>query len=312
MPLALAKDIIDLLAELGVRQINISGGEPTYHQDLFSIIEYIAQKNIKTGLVTNGYRLYDKDFIKEINRSALSRISFSLKGCNKEQYIQTTGIDVYDHIVKAIHNLNNLPSIQSSFQITLTKDNIEYLDDYIALSTIGGKRPISLMPCTTIFDENNQADSQYMIDFKYLVNILVSKFNSICDAVDKNILILHSIPECLWPKKFLTFLKSNNMLAPGCAIYSRITLYWDTDGSIFLCNRLNNFPVGKYNKDFKTKKEFEKFWFSKKLKTTCRKLCAYPVKQCTTCDDFKTCVGGCPVNWFALDPATIIKKEEIL
>ena len=67
---------IDALAAAGVKAINwTGGGEPTLHPDLGKFIRRAAEKNIKQGLFTNGYRE-----IPEPDKFAWIRISLTDKG----------------------------------------------------------------------------------------------------------------------------------------------------------------------------------------------------------------------------------------
>jgi len=47
---------INQLNEIGVYQINYSGGEPFLRNDFIDILEYTSKSNIKIGVTTNGVR----------------------------------------------------------------------------------------------------------------------------------------------------------------------------------------------------------------------------------------------------------------
>lgn len=68
---------IDLLATLGSENIHLSGGEPLLHPDLEEIIQYIAQKGISSGLLTNGY-LLTEERIRKLNRVGLDYLQISV------------------------------------------------------------------------------------------------------------------------------------------------------------------------------------------------------------------------------------------
>ena len=66
MPLRDAKKVIDSVEEFfrenGIEngRINIAGGEPLMYRHLDAIIDYIAEKNIKVSIITNGSRLTEE------------------------------------------------------------------------------------------------------------------------------------------------------------------------------------------------------------------------------------------------------------
>jgi len=76
-------DFIDDIANKGIEAIEFTGGgEPTLHEDLFDIINYIYKKGLKVGLQTNTYKIdYDK-----IN--CLSYIRISLDTVSEDKYIE--------------------------------------------------------------------------------------------------------------------------------------------------------------------------------------------------------------------------------
>ena len=60
--------IIDDLAILGTRRINLVGGEPLSRSDIGDIINYITEKNIQCALTTNGYLVPAKlEYVKKLN-----------------------------------------------------------------------------------------------------------------------------------------------------------------------------------------------------------------------------------------------------
>ena len=66
LPLADAKGVIDSIEsfflenEITDGRINIAGGEPLLYRHLDTIIDYIAEKNIKVSIITNGSRLTEE------------------------------------------------------------------------------------------------------------------------------------------------------------------------------------------------------------------------------------------------------------
>ena len=58
------KKSVDLLAENGITDITISGGEPTLHPNLPLIVRYIQEKGISVTLLSNGERFCDNKYVK--------------------------------------------------------------------------------------------------------------------------------------------------------------------------------------------------------------------------------------------------------
>ncbi len=80
------KDIYRQLEELGVIWINLSGGEPLLHPELFPIIEFASRQPYSTCLLTNG-TLWDDDTVEAMARADPERhihIQVSLDGPDYE------------------------------------------------------------------------------------------------------------------------------------------------------------------------------------------------------------------------------------
>ncbi|MBO8458891.1 MAG: radical SAM protein [Bacteroidetes bacterium] len=54
------------IEERGVKNILLSGGEPTIHPDFFRILEFIKSNSVNISLLTNALKLADNDFAKQM------------------------------------------------------------------------------------------------------------------------------------------------------------------------------------------------------------------------------------------------------
>jgi MoaA/NifB/PqqE/SkfB family radical SAM enzyme len=74
------KQRIDKLYDLGFRQLDLSGGESTIHQDWFKILEYCQKLGIYVSCLSNGSMLCYPPFIEKSKLFGLREILFSLHG----------------------------------------------------------------------------------------------------------------------------------------------------------------------------------------------------------------------------------------
>jgi MoaA/NifB/PqqE/SkfB family radical SAM enzyme len=131
------KSIIDECKELGFTHINLSGGEPFLHKDIFEIVKYINTKGLhidiySSGIVLNenGEKSHLKVKILNTIRPYIDNIIFN---------VQTLDSDKYNKIVNEDHNINLLlKSIQMSVfaglstqinfvPMNLNKDELSYI-----------------------------------------------------------------------------------------------------------------------------------------------------------------------------------------
>lgn len=79
LPIDKAKRNIErAVNEFGIKEAVIIGGEPTLYKDLFDLIEFLKSTGIrKFGLTTNGIRLKDSNFLKQLIKSDINFINVS-------------------------------------------------------------------------------------------------------------------------------------------------------------------------------------------------------------------------------------------
>ena len=76
----------DLLADLGVSVVTLSGGEPMLHPQLDDLIRHIRSRGMIAGLITNGYLLGPKR-IEELNRAGLEYLQISIDNVEPRHHL---------------------------------------------------------------------------------------------------------------------------------------------------------------------------------------------------------------------------------
>lgn len=98
------EEILGLAHKYRNKVILICGGEPTLRDDLPEIINLFNKRNT-VFLVTNGLRLTDYNYLKELKKSGLRYISFSFNGFSDEAYQKINGASLRDIKLKALDNI---------------------------------------------------------------------------------------------------------------------------------------------------------------------------------------------------------------
>jgi len=128
------KLVFKILNQLKFRnniRLDIMGGEPLLHDELFDIIAYAKKlKNVKKiQLYTNG-TLITRKIAKKIKMLGVDNAIVSLFSYNQEEYDLNAG--VYGAWQRAVNGINNLVAagIKTYSLVVVNSKNVDYLDNF--------------------------------------------------------------------------------------------------------------------------------------------------------------------------------------
>lgn len=126
-PLQVILNRFETLYNLGCRDFDLSGGEPTIHPDFIKIIEIIKKRNCKVSTLTNGSTFNNLEYLKKAKDAGLDEILFSLHsiGGIHNALVQKDG--AYDRILKSIINAKSL-DILTRINSIVTDGNLKYIN----------------------------------------------------------------------------------------------------------------------------------------------------------------------------------------
>lgn len=123
--------VLDRLAAIGVPHIIFTGGEPTLYPQLAQLIKYADRHGQITGLNTNGRRLADARFVRELAHAGLNHVQITLESCKPEVHNHITGHDSFRETLKGIEN-SLATSLHTITNTTLTRKTIRHVDEIIS------------------------------------------------------------------------------------------------------------------------------------------------------------------------------------
>lgn len=123
-PMDTADRITKLLKKSGLRQLRISGGEPTIGRDhLLCLLDFFQGKGYRFILETNGILLgYDQSYAEDLSKYNFLHVRVSLKGYNGNEFASLTNAkpDGFDLQIESLKNLIDAgvschPAVMTSF-----------------------------------------------------------------------------------------------------------------------------------------------------------------------------------------------------
>jgi uncharacterized Fe-S cluster-containing radical SAM superfamily protein len=135
---SVAEKMQHLARKSGLRQLRLSGGEPTLGKEhLLRLLELLDNMGYVFILETNGIPLaYDEDFASQLSRRKSVHVRVSLKGCSESEFAMLTGAmpENFNLQLKALeklveHGVSCHPSVMASFS---TRENLQLLVEKLA------------------------------------------------------------------------------------------------------------------------------------------------------------------------------------
>ena len=108
-PVEQVKDRITKVYNLGFREIDLTGGEPSVHPKFLEILKYGSDLGCYMSCLSNGQKFADIEFLKKAKNAGLKEILFSLHGSFTEQHDAIVGKSgTFTKILQAIQNAQQL------------------------------------------------------------------------------------------------------------------------------------------------------------------------------------------------------------
>ncbi|UCF44734.1 MAG: radical SAM protein [Candidatus Bathyarchaeota archaeon] len=273
------KKVIDRLSKIGIFILTFTGGEPTMREDLPELLLYAQNKGMVTGLITNGRKLKDKEYVKKLENAGLDFVQVTLESHKPEIHdLMTAAKGSWKETVAGIKNAAQ-SQIYVTTNTTLSKYNAsEFLRtiDYIQELNVAAFGCNSL-----IYSGKANAISQEFALPVELLNKLLPKIRDKAQQLNLKF---------LWytPTQYCRFDPVQLGLGVKSCTAAMINMCIGPNGDVYPCQSyfesLGNILVDSW----------EKIWnHPLAVKIRNRK---YVELKCKDCPQLQICGGGCPLE----------------
>ncbi|KOY65406.1 radical SAM/SPASM domain-containing protein [Clostridium sporogenes] len=224
------KQLLDEAKSLGCEWVNISGGEPLLHKDVYEIISYASDK-AKVILLTNGY-LVDKEVARKLKNSNVTLVQISLDSSVPDKHDKLRNKKgTYNQVIRAVHALQDV-GIEVCFMVTLSKINYH---EFIPILDIADKEGVSFVNFRRLISQGNGSDNY---DELSLSKYEIKEFLATAKKYENK----YAIGICLFPFYFLKdeverkqYLKHKSEAPTGGCSAGVFGLAISNNGDILLC-----------------------------------------------------------------------------
>ena len=277
MTTAECRTVIDAMANIGVRTIGWTGGEPLLRDDLEELIAYARQKKIRSTVTTNAI-LLDRERAARLQEAGNRAVQISIDGSTPERNRRMRGTtdDEFDRILSAIRICREL----NTRVILATVLGLENLDDGAAMLELAKREKVDMIRfcCYAPVGRGKRADVRQRFGFDgalpELYRFVEQAQAESSDIVDLDIGFGPVPPDYTFHK----------------CIAGVETFYLKATGDLYPCTSLTypQFKVGDLRE-----RSLEELWQSPQM----RRASEYPLNciegYCRTCENFAACRGGC-------------------
>jgi len=128
-------EVIEVFAQLGVRKIRITGGEPLVRYGITSLIEKIArlEQINEITMTTNGLEL--KKYAKELKKAGLIRVNISLDTLKADKYKEITRFGSIHDVLEGIKEAKEVGLLPIKINTVLIGGfNDDEIEDFVELT----------------------------------------------------------------------------------------------------------------------------------------------------------------------------------
>jgi cyclic pyranopterin phosphate synthase len=92
--------IASVAAELGVKKVKITGGEPLLRRDVVEVVRRVASHVNEVSMTTNGFHL--EELACKLREAGLKRVNVSLHSARPDVFWKITGSDAFEEVRNGI------------------------------------------------------------------------------------------------------------------------------------------------------------------------------------------------------------------
>ncbi|HKZ87901.1 MAG TPA: radical SAM protein [Candidatus Bathyarchaeia archaeon] len=273
------KQVIDCLSDIGVFIVTFTGGEPTLRDDLPELLLYAQIKGMVTGLITNGRKLKDKEYVVTLEKAGLDFVQVTLESHKPEVHdLMTASSGSWKETLAGIRNAVN-SQIYVTTNTTLSKHNASrFLDTIDFIKALD----VAAFGCNSLIysGKANTVSQEFALTYDEL-NLILPSIRSKAE---------HLGLKFLWytPTQYCRFNPVQAGLGVKSCTAALINMCVAPNGDVYPCQSYFE-SLGNILKD-----KWSKIWnHPTAMKIRSR---AYVEEKCNDCPQLQICGGGCPLE----------------
>lgn len=270
------KQAFKKLWDAGIPHLTFTGGEPTLRDDLPELIQAAEELGCITGLQTNGRKLSDRAFVKELKACGLDHVQITLESHSEKVHDAMVGAPgAFDQTVQGIRNCLE-EGIYTITNTTLTAKNAPGIGETIGfIASLG----LKTFACNGIIHTGSRPQKELELDAASLTTTL--------EAVKRAAQVY--MLRFIWytPTQYCEVHPVNLGVGLKQCSAAKYAMCAEPNGDVLPCQSWYQ-PVGNLLKD-----PWPAIWDHPLCKSIRER--SYLMEKCYSCSDLELCGGGCPL-----------------
>lgn len=276
-----AKEVIKKLADWGVFQIGLTGGEPTIRKDLVELVKYTASLNVACNLTTNGWSV-SEFLVDKLVAAGLTQVQLSLDSHLELEHERYRNKGSFKRVMKTA-TLFKKRGLIVGFDTVVTNDNLDQIEDMISFLEKEGYDGLTLLKL-------KPGDLDFLT-FKRLVPEY-KKYGLLVDKICHYKGSLEVTLDCGSVCNLCMTLTEDEILklhSAGCPA-GHTLIHIDSNGDMYPCAGLSKkeFNFGNILDD-----NFIEYWNNNEFLKQMRNIKNTITGPCKSCSRLANCRGGC-------------------
>ncbi len=273
------KEAINRLSDIGIFILTFTGGEPTLREDLPELLQYAQNKGMVTGLITNGRRLKDKNYVETLEKAGLDFVQITLESHREQIHdLMTDNKGSWSETISGIKNAVN-SQIYTTTNSTLCKHNAQ---DFLETIDFIKELKVAAFGCNSLIYSGKASTIDEGFALTY------AKINELLPLIREK--AQHLGLKFLWytPTQYCRFNPVQAGLGVKSCTAAMINMCIAPTGDVYPCQSYFE-SLGNILRD-----KWITIWTHPtaiKIRTR-----GYVEDKCNQCSDLQLCGGGCPLE----------------
>jgi radical SAM protein with 4Fe4S-binding SPASM domain len=270
------KAILDRVWEAGIPHVCFTGGEATLREDLVELVAHAEGLGLVTGLLTNGRRLSDATFVRDLVDAGLDHVQITLESHDRAVHdgmVAASG--AWRETVQGIRE-TIAAELYTTTNTTLTRENVPGIEETVAfIASLG----VPTFACNSLI----YAGRGSTVGTGFREGELAPVLERVREAADR-----HGV-RLIWytPTQYCALSPLQLELGVKACTAALYNMCVEPDGAVIPCQSYYQ-PLGYILQD-----PWDAIW-NHDLAVSLRER-RYAPEKCHECPEFSICGGGCPL-----------------